>query len=46
MLRGGCGAASDGSKRTPAEMVACWEDWVRQYPTLFIEDGVAEGRRC
>ena len=33
---------SDGSKRTPAEMVAYWEDWVRQYPILSIEDGVAE----
>ncbi len=33
---------SDGSKRTPAEMVAFWEDWVRQYPILSIEDGVAE----
>ena len=34
---------SDGSKRTPAEMVAFWEDWVRQYPIASIEDGVAEG---
>jgi enolase len=33
---------SDGKKRTPAEMVAYWEDWVRQYPILSIEDGVAE----
>jgi enolase len=33
---------SDGSKRTPVEMVAFWEDWVRQYPILSIEDGVAE----
>ena len=33
---------SDGRKRTPAEMVAYWEDWVRQYPILSIEDGVAE----
>lgn len=34
---------SDGSKRTPAQMVAFWEDWVRQYPIASIEDGVAEG---
>jgi len=33
---------SDGSKRTPAEMVAYWEDWVRQYPILSVEDGLAE----
>jgi enolase len=33
---------SDGSKRTPAEMVAYWEEWVRQYPIASIEDGVAE----
>jgi enolase len=33
---------SDGSKRTPAEMVAYWEDWIRQYPVLSLEDGVAE----
>ncbi len=34
---------SDGSRRTPAEMVAFWEDWVRQYPIASIEDGLAEG---
>jgi enolase len=33
---------SDKSRRTPAEMVAYWEDWVRQYPIASIEDGVAE----
>ena len=33
---------SDNTKRTPAEMVAYWEDWVRQYPIVSIEDGVAE----
>lgn len=35
-------AKSDHSKRSPAEMVAFWEDWVRQYPIASIEDGVAE----
>ena len=34
---------SDKSRRTPAEMVTFWEDWVRQYPIASIEDGVAEG---
>jgi hypothetical protein len=34
---------SDKSRRIPAEMVAFWEDWVRQYPIASIEDGVAEG---
>jgi enolase len=29
--------------RTPEEMVALYEDWVRQYPIISIEDGVAEG---
>ncbi len=29
--------------RTPDEMVALYEDWVRQYPIVSIEDGVAEG---
>ncbi|MGH9374359.1 MAG: phosphopyruvate hydratase [Vicinamibacterales bacterium] len=29
--------------RTPDEMVALYDDWVRQYPIISIEDGVAEG---
>jgi enolase len=33
---------SDGAKRTPSEMVAFWEEWVKKYPILSIEDGVAE----
>jgi enolase len=33
---------SDNSRRTPAEMVAYWEDWVRQFPIVSIEDGLAE----
>ncbi|HVW26933.1 MAG TPA: phosphopyruvate hydratase [Polyangiaceae bacterium] len=33
---------SDNSRRTPAQMVEFWEDWVRQYPIASIEDGVAE----
>ncbi|SFS17055.1 enolase [Granulicella pectinivorans] len=33
---------SDGSKKTSGEMAAFWEDWVRQYPIVSIEDGLAE----
>jgi enolase len=29
--------------RTPQEMVELYADWVRQYPIISIEDGVAEG---
>jgi enolase len=29
--------------RTPDEMVDLYVDWVRQYPIISIEDGVAEG---
>jgi enolase len=28
--------------RTPEEMVRLYEDWIRQYPIVSIEDGVAE----
>ena len=33
---------SDKSKKTPDEMVALYESWVRQYPIISIEDGCAE----
>ncbi len=33
---------SDGSKRTPAEMVDYWVNWVNKYPLISIEDGLAE----
>ncbi len=33
---------SDKSEKTPAEMVAYWESWTRQYPIVSIEDGLAE----
>ena len=33
---------SDKSERTSAQMVAFWADWVRQYPIVSIEDGMAE----
>jgi enolase len=29
--------------RTSAEMIALYEDWIRQYPIVSIEDGLAEG---
>jgi len=33
---------SDGRERTPDQMVAYWAEWVRQYPIVSIEDGMAE----
>ena len=33
---------SRGPDRTPDEMVRLYEDWVRQYPIVSLEDGVAE----
>jgi enolase len=33
---------SDGSRKTSEQMVAFWEDWVRQFPVWGIEDGLAE----
>jgi len=36
-------AKSDGGARSAADLVALYEDWVRQYPIISIEDGLAEG---
>lgn len=33
---------SDGQERSRDDMVRLYEDWVRQYPILSIEDGFAE----
>jgi len=33
---------SDKSERSPEQMVAFWSEWVRQYPIVSIEDGLAE----
>jgi len=33
---------SDKSERTSAEMATFWENWVRQYPIVSLEDGMAE----
>jgi len=34
---------SGDKPRSSEEMVALYEDWVRQYPIISIEDGLAEG---
>jgi len=36
-------AKSDKSRKTPAQMVDFWADWVRQFPIWSLEDGLAEG---
>ena len=33
---------STGDKLTPSEMVSFWGDWVKKYPIISIEDGMAE----
>jgi len=33
---------SDKSEKTPAEMVEFYANWVKQYPIISIEDGMAE----
>ena len=33
---------SDRSERTPEEMAAYWANWVKQYPIVSLEDGMAE----
>ena len=33
---------SDRSEKTSAEMAGYWANWVRQYPIISIEDGLAE----
>jgi enolase len=33
---------SDGHARSPDDMVRLYEDWLRQYPIISIEDGCAE----
>jgi enolase len=33
---------SDKSEKTSAQMVEFWSNWVKQYPILSIEDGMAE----
>ena len=33
---------SDGKELSPEKMVEYWESWVKQYPIISIEDGMAE----
>jgi len=33
---------SDGSRRSSAEMIACYRDWLGLYPIVSIEDGLSE----
>jgi enolase len=33
---------STGEKLSPAEMVSFWKDWVKRYPIISLEDGMAE----
>ncbi len=33
---------STGDKLTPAEMVDYWAEWVKKYPIISLEDGMAE----
>jgi len=33
---------STGEKLTPAQMVEFWNNWVKKYPIISIEDGMAE----
>ncbi len=33
---------STGDKLTPAQMVSYWAEWVKKYPIISIEDGMAE----
>ncbi len=33
---------SDKSRKSPEQMVALWASWVRQYPIVLLEDGMAE----
>ncbi len=34
---------SDKSEKTPEQMVEFWANWVKNYPIISIEDGMAEG---
>ena len=36
---------SDGSRKTPTEMIKLWGEWVRKYPIVSLEDGMGEEDR-
>ncbi|MCZ7638784.1 MAG: phosphopyruvate hydratase [Verrucomicrobia bacterium] len=33
---------SDGSRKTPEEMIALWGQWLKKYPIVSLEDGMGE----
>ena len=33
---------SDGSRKTPAEMIRLWSKWAKKYPIVSLEDGMSE----
>jgi enolase len=33
---------SDGSEKSPEQMVEFWSQWAKQYPVISLEDGMAE----
>jgi len=36
---------SDGSRKTPAELVGLWSEWAAKYPIVSLEDGMGEEDR-
>ena len=36
---------SDRSRKTPAEMVSLWGQWIKKYPIVSLEDGMGEEDR-
>jgi len=36
---------SDGSRKTPAEMIKLWSEWAKKYPIVSLEDGMGEEDR-
>ena len=34
---------SDKSRRSAADMIAMYEEWIKKFPSISIEDGLAEG---
>ncbi|MBN2508223.1 MAG: phosphopyruvate hydratase [Verrucomicrobia bacterium] len=36
---------SDGSRKSPADMVTLWGEWVTRYPIVSLEDGMGEEDR-
>jgi enolase len=36
---------SDGSRKTPVEMIELWSQWAKKYPIVSLEDGMGEEDR-